>query len=179
MLKRHMTLFAAAAALVVGAASSLGQTLAPGMPPGLPPGMPPGMPFAAPLPPPMMPPPFLAGGAMPSPQEACLEMSALRAGYFAYLRQRLDLTPAQASLWRDIEAAVGETTAAARTDCAALPGEPDKPGLTQALSLADRHLTARRQGLQRISAPLLKLYEGLSPAQREIIDRAVPPPMIL
>jgi hypothetical protein len=162
-----MTLLGAAAALVVGAAASLGQTL--------PPGLPPGMPF----PPPMMPPPFLAGGAMPSPQEACLEMSALRAGYFAYLRQRLDLTPAQASLWHDVETAVDETNTAARGDCAALPAEPDKPGLTQALSVADRHLTARRQGLQRISGPLLKLYEGLSPAQREIMDRVVPPPMIL
>lgn len=167
MLKKYMTLLGAAAALVVGAAASLGQTL--------PPGLPPGMPF----PPPMMPPPFLAGGAMPSPQEACLEMSALRAGYFAYLRERLDLTPAQASLWRDVETAVDETNTAARRDCAVLPAEPDKPGLTQALSVADRHLAARRQGLQRISGPLLKLYEGLSPAQREIMDRVVPPPMIL
>jgi hypothetical protein len=161
-----MTLLGAAAALVVGAAASLGQTL--------PPGLPPGMPF-----PPPMPPPFLAGGAMPSPQEACLEMSALRAGYFAYLHQRLDLTPAQASLWRDVETAVGEMNTAARSDCAALPAEPDKPGLTQALSLADRRLAARRQGLQHISGPLLKLYDGLSPAQREIMDRVVPPPMIL
>lgn len=163
MLKRHMTLLAAAAALVVGASASSGQTLPPGMP----------------FPPPMMPPPFLTGGAMPSPQEACLEMSALRAGYFAYLRQRLDLTPAQASLWRDVETAVDETNTAARGDCAALPAEPDKPGLTQALSVADGHLTARRQSLQRISGPLLKLYEALSPAQREIMDRVVPPPMIL
>jgi len=32
---------------------------------------------------------------------------------------------------------------------------------------------------QRLSGPLLKLYDGLLPAQREIMDRAVPPPMIL
>lgn len=174
MLKRRMTLFAAAATLVVGTAASLGQTL----PPGLPPGMPPGKPVAAPFPALMMP-PFLAGGAAPSPQEICLEMSAMRAGYFAYLRQRLDLTPAQASLWRDVEAAVGETNTAARADCAALTAEPEKPALSQVLSFAERHLAAKRQGLQRIGEPLLKLYDGLSPAQREIMDRAVPPPMIL
>lgn len=171
MLKRSIMLFAAAATLVVGAAASLSQPLPPGLPPGMPPGAPP--------PPFMMPPPFVAGGAMSSPQEMCLETSALRAGYFAYLRQRLDLTPAQAPLWRDVEAAVGETNTTARTDCAALPVAPEKPALSQALAFAEQHLAARRQGLQRISGPLLKLYEGLSPEQREIMDRAVPPPMIL
>jgi len=171
MLKRSIMLFAAAATLVVGAAASLGQPLPPGLPSGMPPGAPP--------PPFMLPPLFVAGGAIPSPQEMCLETSALRAGYFAYLRQRLDLTSAQAPLWRDVEAAVGETNTAARADCAALPPEPGKPALSQALSFAEKHLAARRQGLQRISGPLLKLYEGLSPEQREIMDRAVPPPMIL
>ena len=170
MLKRSIMLFAAAATLVVGAAASLGQPLPPGLPAGMPSGAPP---------PPFMMPPLLVGGATPSPQEMCLEMSALRAGYFAYLRQRLDLTPPQAPLWRDVEAAVGETNTAARADCAALPAEPGKPALSPALSFAEKHLAARRQGLQRISGPLLKLYEGLSPEQREIMDRAVPPPMIL
>jgi hypothetical protein len=170
MSKRTVSLFAAAALLVVGTAASLGQTLPPGLPPGMPPGPPPA-PF------PMM--PFLAGGSPPSPQEMCLEMNALRAGYFAYLGQRLALTPAQAALWRDIEAAVGETTTATRAECAALPMAPEKPALSQALSFADKHLAARRQGLQRISGPLLKLYEGLSPEQREIMDRTAPPPMIL
>jgi LTXXQ motif family protein len=167
MLKKSITLLAAAATLVVGTAASLGQSLPPGLPPGAPP------------PPFMMPTPFLAGSAVPSPQEMCVEMSALRAGYFAYLRQRLDLTPAQAPLWREVESAVGEMNTAARTDCAALPTAPEKPALSQALAFAERHLAARRQGLQHISAPLLKLYEGLSPEQREIMDRAVPPPMIL
>jgi hypothetical protein len=170
MLNRSLMLLATAATLVAGTAASLSQPL----PPGLPPGMPPGAPF----PPPMMA-PFLAGGTAPSPQEMCLEMSALRAGYFAYLHQRLDLTPAQASLWRDVEAAVGEMNTTARADCAALPAEPEKPALSQVLSFAERHLAARRQSLQRISGPLLKLYEELSPEQREIMDRAVPPPMIL
>ena len=166
MLKRSIMLFAAAATLVVGTTASLGQPLPPGMPPG------------APFPPPMLA-PFLAGGTAPSPREICLEMSALRAGYFAYLRQRLDLSPAQESLWRDVETAVGETNTAARVECAAVPAEPEKPALSQVLSFAERQLAARRQGLQRISGPLLKLYDGLSPEQREIMDRAAPPPMIL
>ncbi len=156
-----MTLLRHAAALVIGATASLGQTGPWHAARHVPPGMPPGAPF----PPLMMPPLFVAGGAMPSPQEVCLEMSALRArGYFAYLRQRprshagtgVVVARRRGRRWRN------NRDGAHR--CAALPAEPDKPGLTQALSLADRHLTARRRGLQRISAPLLKLYEGLSPA---------------
>lgn len=170
MLRRHLTLFAAIAVPVVGAAASLGQSLPPGLPPGVPPGAPPS---------PFMMPPLLVGGAVPSLEEMCIELSALRAGYFADLRQRLELTPAQEPLWRDVVAAVDEASKVARADCATLPAEPGKPALSQALSIADRHLEARRQGLQRISGPLLKLYEGLSTEQREIMDRAVPPPMIL
>jgi hypothetical protein len=170
MFKTQTTLFATAAMLVIGAAASFGQ--------GLPPGLPHGTPSAAPLPALMMPPPLLARGS-PSLRKACLEMNALRAGYFAYLRERLGLTPAQALLWDDVEATLDETNTAVRDDCAALPAEQDKPGLSQTLSVAERHLATRQQGLQRISGPLLKLYEGLSPEQREIMDRSVPPPMVL
>jgi hypothetical protein len=186
MLKRSIMLFAAAALLVVGTAASLGQTPPLGLPAGMPPAMaggpgfggPPGPPFP-PFPMPPFLPLFAAGGMPPSPQAICLEINALRAGYFAYLGQRLDLKPAQAPLWRDVETAVTETTTATRAECTALPTAPEKPVLSQVLSFADRRIAAQRQGLQRISGPLLRLYEGLSPEQREIMDRTVPPPMIL
>jgi hypothetical protein len=179
MSKITSKLLCAAVALVIGPLNAAAQ---PGPGPGLPSGLPPGLPpmFGGPgfgLPgPPLVPPMFLAEQL--SPMEICLEMNAMRAGYIAYIRARLDLTSAQLPLWRDVEANATETSQQVRGDCERLPNTPGKPGLSAVLSGAERYLAAKQQGLQRLSVPLLKLYEALSSDQRTIIDRSLPPPII-
>jgi hypothetical protein len=127
--------------------------------------------------PPPLPPPG-ALWAQLTPAEICRDAAAHVIGHFAYLKARLDLTAAQEPLWGDITTAATDIAAAERDMCGRLPSAQQPPDLATRLGVAEQHAATIQQNLQKISGPLRKLYETLTPDQRAIMDRALPPPLV-
>lgn len=192
--------FTLAVATVAVAFAALGQTrdASPPAPfqtlPGRGPGMPPAMPgFPPPMPgfppPPMMMMmmmanqggPLATGQTPPSPSEMCLEGVAIKAGFTAYLKARINVSPQspppQIAAWQDVETLFKKAEAEERDGCARLPATIEMPSVVKGLTLAEERLSAALRGLQALAPAMRRLYETLSVEQRNILDRIVPPPM--
>jgi hypothetical protein len=183
--KRKLTiLLGTVAALSFGLSCAVAQPVQPTMPgekfggPGF--GPPPffGPMFAGPGfgPPPF--PPLVPMMAQLTPGDMCRDAAARAIGHIAYLKSRLDLTAAQAPLWADIETSSTDIATSERGMCGRLPVARELPDLATRLGLAEQRVATLQQNLQKIAAPLRKLYEALTPDQRAIMDRALMPPML-
>ena len=107
-----------------------------------------------------------------SPQKACLDRTAKAIGHRAYLKARLDLTPAQMPLWTAFEKASDDASAKQKARCAVLPTEmKERPNLTERLNRREERMKARLESMQAIKPSLTALYASLTPEQKEVMDR--------
>jgi|SRR5580700_10029206 hypothetical protein len=104
-----------------------------------------------------------------SPAEHCQERLARRAGHFAYVGARLNLTDGQRPLWDKLQSVAQSEEQKEQQLCAGL-----KPRETQTLldrlDWRQQMLSARLEALQAAKAPLQALYQALTPEQRAILD---------
>lgn len=150
-----------------GLGQGLGQGPGPG--PGQGPGWGPGPALARP-------PGLPAFAPMPPDRHACAEQIDHGAGAAGYLKSKLNLDGAQKDAWLKIEQAAEPVVQKMRQFCASLPAEPGAPpNFPTLIEMADTQFTLRAEFVRAIVAPAKALYELLSPEQRAVLDRPLPP----
>jgi hypothetical protein len=108
-----------------------------------------------------------------SPQQACVDRIARRAGFVASIGFKLNLTADQKPLWDKVVATTQAAEGSQRQLCAALPANVQDRGK---LTLIDRMnhrqqvLQAQLQGLQQTEPAVQALYQSLTPDQKAIVD---------
>jgi LTXXQ motif family protein len=109
-----------------------------------------------------------------SPQQACIDRLARRAGFIASIGFRLNLTPVQKPLWDKVVAASQAAEDNQRKLCDALPAsaqDRDKQTIIDRMNHWQEMLQARLQGLQQAEPAVQALYQTLTPDQKAILDR--------
>jgi hypothetical protein len=124
----------------------------------------------------------LLGLAPPRPaqssRQACEEDIARRAALAGYLGASLRLQGAQKEAWQNIINAAAPAVEALYGLCAELPERSTaRPPMPDAISYAEKRLSAAVEFLRVIREPLRALYETLSADQRAALDSPPPPPM--
>lgn len=111
-------------------------------------------------------------GANRSPQQACEERLARRAGFVAYMGARLNLTAEQKPLWDKVQAAAQASQDKQREACGALKpaAERGQETVLDRMNRREQTLSARLQGLQQVQPALQALYQSLTPEQKAIVD---------
>ena len=105
-------------------------------------------------------------------KQMCAERYAHAAGRLAYLEARLDLTEAQRAPFAALQKVALENAAKTRATCLAnVPAKDAHPTILDKETKMVAFLTQRLQSLQASRPALEKLYEALTPEQREILDR--------
>jgi hypothetical protein len=108
-----------------------------------------------------------------SPQQACVDRLARRAGFVASMGFKLNLTAAQKPLWDKVVAATQVAEDAQRQLCASLPASADDRGKETVLDRMNHReqiLQAQLQGLQQTAPAVQALYQSLTPEQKAIVD---------
>ena len=108
-----------------------------------------------------------------SPQKACVDRIARRAGFVASIGFKLNLTPDQKPLWDKVIAANETADNAQRKLCDALPASKEDFGkltLMDKIKHREQVLQARLQGLQQAEPAVQALYDKLTPEQKAIAD---------
>jgi len=108
-----------------------------------------------------------------SPQQACVDHIAKRAGFVAYLGAKLNLTAEQKPLWDKVVAASQAAQANERQTCAGLPAaaaDRAKETIIDKMSHRQAMMQARLQGLQQSGPAIQALYQALTPDQKAILD---------
>lgn len=108
-----------------------------------------------------------------SPQQACIDRLARRAGVIASIGFKLNLTSEQKPLWDKVMAAAQSGEEAQRKLCDALPAaaqDRDKMTALDRLHHREQVLQARLQAMQQADPAVQALYDKLSPQQKEILD---------
>lgn len=108
-----------------------------------------------------------------SPQQACIDRLARRAGFIASIGFKLNLTSEQKPLWDKVMAVTQSSEEAQRKLCDALPAnaqDRDKLTAIDRLHHREQVLQARLQALQQVDPAVQALYDKLTPQQKEIID---------
>jgi hypothetical protein len=108
-----------------------------------------------------------------SPQQACVDRIARRAGFVANIGFRLNLTAEQKPLWDKVVAATQSSQDNQRKLCAALPASADDRGkqtILERMNHQQQMMQARLQGLQQIQPAMQALYQALTPEQKAILD---------
>lgn len=132
--------------------------------------------FEPPFGPPPGPPPMRPIAA---DRRACAETIDRAAGMAGYLKSKLNMDGAQKDAWQKIEQAAEPVVVKMRQICATLPDEPDgPPNFPAVIALADRQFAVRAEFVHAILGPAKGLYDMLSPEQRAILDRPLPPPAL-
>jgi hypothetical protein len=104
--------------------------------------------------------------------EMCSDHLARESGRLAYLEAKLELTEAQKPLFGKWRQALLDSAAKHKAACLASPAGAGWGG-----SILDRQaeeeqtLSLKLQSLQASHSALKALYEGLTPAQRQVLDR--------
>jgi LTXXQ motif family protein len=112
-------------------------------------------------------------GKNQSPQQACEDRIAKRAGFVAYMGAKLDLTADQKPLWDKVVAATQAAQANEVKTCAALPAsadDRDKLTIIDRMNHRQAMMQAQLQGLQQTEPAVQALYQTLTPAQKTIVD---------
>jgi hypothetical protein len=110
----------------------------------------------------------------PSPRQACEEDIALRAALAGYLGAKMRLQGAQKEAWQNVINAAAPAVEVLYRLCAELPERfTAQPSVPDAMSYAQRRLSAAAEFLAVIREPFRALYETLSADQRAAL---VPPP---
>jgi hypothetical protein len=108
-----------------------------------------------------------------SPQQACVDRIARRAGFVATMGFKLNLTADQKPLWDKVVAATQTAEDNQRKLCSSLPASADDRGKETIVNRMDRRqqvLQAQLQGLQQTEPAVQALYQALTPEQKAILD---------
>jgi hypothetical protein len=108
-----------------------------------------------------------------SPQQACMDRVARRAGFVATIGFKLNLTDAQKPLWDKVVAASQTALTNEKQVCAALPDTADARGkqtIIDRMQHMQAMMQARLQGFQQTGPALQALYQALTPEQKAILD---------
>jgi hypothetical protein len=108
-----------------------------------------------------------------SPQQACVDRLARRAGFIASIGFKLNLTAEQKPLWDKVVAATQTAEDNQRKLCASLPASVEDRGKQTVLDMMHHRremLEAQLQGLQQTEPAVQALCDKLTPEQKEIID---------
>jgi len=113
------------------------------------------------------------------PQMVCDNLDAFLAAGLAFGRAKLALADNQIAAWNKFSATAREAIEPVRQACATLP-RPDVqpaalPPLPERLDRAERFGSAGLEALRRLRPAVTELYAVLTPEQKEIADRLVPP----
>jgi hypothetical protein len=112
-------------------------------------------------------------GSNVSPQQACVDHIAKRAGFVASIGFKLNLTDAQKPLWDKVVTASQTAQAAEKQTCMALPASADardKETIIDKMSHRQQMMQAQLQGLQQTGPAVQALYQALTPDQKAILD---------
>jgi len=108
-----------------------------------------------------------------SPQQACVDRLARRAGFVASIGFKLNLTASQKPLWDKVVAATQTAEDSQRNLCASLPASVEDRGkqtILERLAHREQMLQAQLQGLQQTEPAVQALYQTLTPEQKAILD---------
>ena len=108
-----------------------------------------------------------------SPQQACVDRIARRAGFVASMGFRLNLTAEQKPLWDKVLAATQAAEDSQRKLCDALPAKPEdraKMTVIDRLSHRQQVLQAQLQALQQTEPAVQALYDKLTSEQKAMLD---------
>ena len=108
-----------------------------------------------------------------SPQQACIDRIARRAGFVATMGFKLNLTDAQKPLWDKVVAASQAAQNSEKQVCSTLPAEASARGketVVDRLQHMQAMMQARLQGLQQAEPAVEALYNALTPDQKAILD---------
>jgi hypothetical protein len=108
-----------------------------------------------------------------SPQQACVDRIARRAGFIASIGFKLNLTADQKPLWDKVVAAAQAGEDSQRKLCEGLPANAQDRGKLTALDRLhhrEQVLQAQLQGLQQAEPAVQALYDKLTPEQKAILD---------
>jgi len=117
--------------------------------------------------------PMMGWGMDRSPQQACVDRLARRAGFIASVGFRLNLTAEQKPLWDKLIAATQAAEDNQRKLCDALPAnaaDRDKVTVIDRLNHRQQVLQAQLQALQQTEPAVQALYDKLTPQQKAILD---------
>jgi hypothetical protein len=104
-----------------------------------------------------------------SPQQACVDRIARRAGFVASMGFKLNLTADQKPLWDKVVAAAQTAQASERQACAAA-ADRDKLTIIDRMNHRQAMMQAQLQGLQQSEPAVQALYQALTPEQKAILD---------
>ena len=108
-----------------------------------------------------------------SPQQACVDRLARRAGFVASAGFKLNLTADQKPLWDKVIAATQSAQDAQRKLCDTLPASAEDRGKLTVIDRMNHRqqvLQARAQGMQQTEPAVQALYDKLIPAQKTVLD---------
>jgi hypothetical protein len=108
-----------------------------------------------------------------SPQQACVDRIAKRAGFVAFIGAKLNLTDAQKPLWEKVVAATQAAQASERQVCAALPASADdkaKQTVIDRLNHRQQMMQAQLQAMQQTTPLFQAFYQSLTPEQKAMLD---------
>jgi hypothetical protein len=104
--------------------------------------------------------------------EMCQDREAAAAARLAYLEAKLKPTAAQKPLFDKWRQALLDSAAKEKAACLSVtPPAGGPPSIVEREAHLQAMLSAKLQGLQNSHAALQALYDSLTPAQREILDR--------
>ena len=116
------------------------------------------------------------GWAIESPRRACQDNIDRYAAMAGYLKSKLRLVGSQKEAWQKIEEAADPGIESMRQVCEQLPDSATAPPpMPDALTLADRELSARVAVLRAVQEPVRVLYGLLTPEQRAALQWPLPP----
>lgn len=108
-----------------------------------------------------------------SPQQACVDRIARRAGFVAAIGVKLNLTQDQKPLWDKLLAATQSAQADQRKLCDGLPTSrdgADKLTVIDRMKHREQVLQSRLHGLQQTEPAVQALYQSLTPEQKGVLD---------
>ncbi|HWD57095.1 MAG TPA: Spy/CpxP family protein refolding chaperone [Stellaceae bacterium] len=108
-----------------------------------------------------------------SPQQACVDRLARRAGFIASIGFKLNLTADQKPLWDKVISAAQSGEEAQRKLCDALPAKAEdrgKESMIDRLHHREQMLQAKLQAMQQADPAVQALYDKLTPEQKAMLD---------
>jgi hypothetical protein len=108
-----------------------------------------------------------------SPQQACVDRIARRAGFIAAMGFKLNLTAEQKPLWDKVLVATQSAQDAQRKFCSSLPASAEDRGketFIDRMNHRQQMLQAQLQALQQTEPAVQALYEKLTPEQKAMLD---------